>query len=233
MKNIKGMILNETKDTVQIITFASANVKTGDMSQIWILNKHMSPVEAKATGEDSKVCFDCTHRVHNTCYVNVGQAPNAVYKAYKAGRYTPLDLRVLKQAIKWKAVRFGAYGEPVLLPLYLVDFIAKHSKGYTGYTHQWHLLQNDDYKDYFMASCDTESDVLQAHAYGWRTFRVQKTGELENKSTKEIDCPNIATGVQCRDCMLCDGAHKAQGKSIVVPVHGTKGKINKFNLVTI
>ena len=233
MKNIKGMILNETKDTVQIITFASANVKTGDMSQIWILNKHMSPVEAKATGEDSKVCFDCTHRVHNTCYVNVGQAPNAVYKAYKAGRYTPLDLRVLKQAIKWKAVRFGAYGEPVLLPLYLVDFIAKHSKGYTGYTHQWHLLQNDDYKDYFMASCDTESDVLQAQAYGWRTFRVQKTGELENKSTKEIDCPNIATGVQCRDCMLCDGAHKAQGKSIVVPVHGTKGKINKFNLVTI
>ena len=234
MTNYKGMILNETKDTVQIITFASANVKTGDMSQIWILNKHMSPVEAKATGEDSKVCFDCTHRVHNTCYVNVGQAPNAVYKAYKAGRYTPLDLRVLKQAIKWKAVRFGAYGEPVLLPLYLVDFIAKHSKGYTGYTHQWKKLQNDDYKDYFMASCDTESDVLQAHAYGWRTFRVQKTGELENKSTKEIDCPNIATGVQCRDCMLCDGAHKAQGKSIVVPVHGTKGKINAFNnLITL
>ena len=233
MTNYKGMILNETKDTVQIITFASANVKTGDMSQIWILNKHMDPVTAKATGEDSKVCFDCTHRVHNTCYVNVGQAPNAVYKAYKAGRYTPLDLRVLKQAIKWKAVRFGAYGEPVLLPLYLVDFIAKHSKGYTGYTHQWKRLENDDYKEYFMASCDTESDVLQAHAYGWRTFRVQKTGE-DSKATNELDCPNITTGVQCRDCQLCDGNTKANGKSIVVPVHGTKGKINAFNnLITL
>ena len=37
---MKGMILNETQNTVQIITFASANVKTGDMAQVWILNKH-------------------------------------------------------------------------------------------------------------------------------------------------------------------------------------------------
>ena len=232
MTNYKGMILNETKDIVQIITFASANVKTGDMAQVWILNKNINPVKAKATGEDSKVCFDCTHRVHNTCYVNVGQAPNSVYKSYKKGNYAPLDLQVLRAMIKWKAVRFGAYGEPVLLPLNIIEFIARHSRGFTGYTHQWKKLQNDDYKDYFMASCDTTEDVVQAHAYGWRTFRVQKTGDTV-KATDELDCPNITTGVQCRDCQLCDGATKSQGKSIVVPVHGTIGKINTFNVVTL
>lgn len=233
MKNIKGMILNETSKTVSIITFASANIKTGDMAQVWILNKNINPVEAVKTGEDINVCFDCTHRENKTCYVNTGQAPLAVYRAYKEGKYPALDMLILKSQIKWKGIRFGAYGEPILIPLHLVKFIADNSRGFTGYTHQWKRLENDDYKDYFMASCDTESDVLQAHAYGWRTFRVQKTGELA-RSTKEIDCPNIATGVQCRDCMLCDGAHKAQGKSIVVPVHGTKGKINAFNnLITL
>ncbi len=40
------MILNETSETVQIITFASANQKTGDMSQVWILNKDINPVKA-------------------------------------------------------------------------------------------------------------------------------------------------------------------------------------------
>ena len=226
------MILNETQNTVQIITFASANVKTGDMAQVWILNKHIDPVTAKKTGEDSKVCFNCTHRLHNTCYVNVGQAPQAVYKAYKAGKYAPLDLDVLKGMIKWKAVRFGAYGEPVLIPLYLVQFIAKHSRGFTGYTHQWKKLEYLEYRDYFMASCDNDDDVLLAHDYGFRSFRVQKTGDT-TRQANEIECPNIATGVQCRDCQLCDGGNKSQGKNIVVPVHGTKAIVNKFNLVTI
>lgn len=226
------MILNETSDTVQIITFSSANQKTGDMAQVWILNKDTDPVQALKSGDSKKICFDCPHLENNTCYVNVGQAPQAVYKAYKAGKYIPLDLSILKAQLKWKAVRFGAYGEPVLIPLHLVQFIAQNSKGFTGYTHQWKKLQNDDYKDYFMASCENTDDVLLAHAYGWRTFRVQNTEQVQ-KLDNELTCPNIDTGVQCRDCVLCDGATKKAGKSIVVPVHGTKAKVNKFNLVNL
>jgi hypothetical protein len=229
---MKGMILNESTTTVSIITFASANVKTGDMAQVWILNKDINPVDALKSGASKEVCFNCTHLVNKTCYVNVGQAPQAVYKAYKAGKYAPLDLDILKALIKWKAVRFGAYGEPVLIPLHLVKFIAKHARGFTGYTHQWQNLAYLDYKDYFMASTDNISEVVKAHQMGYRTFRVK--GENQVNLANEIDCPNATTGVQCRDCTLCDGLGKhGKGKSITAIVHGTKGKINKFNLINL
>ena len=229
---MKGMILNESNTTVSIITFASANVKTGDMAQVWILNKDINPVDALKSGASKEVCFNCTHLVNKTCYVNVGQAPQSVYKAYKMGKYAPLDLDILKALIKWKAVRFGAYGEPVLIPLHLVKFMAKHARGFTGYTHQWQNLAYLDYKDYFMASADNISEVVKAHQMGYRTFRVK--GENQVNLANEIDCPNATTGVQCRDCTLCDGLGKhGKGKSITAIVHGTKGKINKFNLINL
>jgi len=230
--NQKGMVLNETKEIVQIITFASANRKTGDMAQVWILNKNINPVQAFKNGESEKICFDCPHLKNETCYVNIGQAPQQVYKTYKAGKYMPLDLNVLKATLKWKAVRFGAYGEPVLIPLHLVKFIAQHSKGLTGYTHQWRNLEFLEYRAYFMASADSAQDVTEAHAMGWRTFRVK--GSEQPNLEKEIDCPNALMGVQCRDCKLCHGlgAH-GNGKSITVIVHGTQGKINKFNAINL
>ncbi len=226
------MILNETSKTVSIITFASANVKTGDMAQVWILNKDINPVDALKSGASKEVCFNCTHLVNKTCYVNVGQAPQAVYKAYKMGKYATLYLDILKALIKWKAVRFGAYGEPVLIPLHLVKFMAQHARGFTGYTHQWQNLAYLDYKEYFMASTDNISEVVKAHQMGYRTFRVK--GENQVNLANEIDCPNATTGVQCRDCTLCDGLGKhGKGKSITAIVHGTKGKINKFNLINL
>ena len=226
------MILNESATTVSIITFTSANVKTGDMAQVWILNKDINPVDALKSGASKEVCFNCTHLVNKTCYVNVGQAPQSVYKAYKMGKYAPLDLDILKALIKWKAVRFGAYGEPVLIPLHLVKFMAQHARGFTGYTHQWQNLAYLDYKDYFMASADNISEVVKAHQMGYRTFRVK--GENQVNLANEIDCPNATTGVQCRDCTLCDGLGKhGKGKSITAIVHGTKGKINKFNLINL
>ncbi len=193
------------------------------MAQVWILNKDINPVDALKSGASKEVCFNCTHLVNKTCYVNVGQAPQSVYKAYKMGKYAPLDLDILKALIKWKAVRFGAYGEPVLIPLHLVKFIAKHARGFTGYTHQWQNLAYLDYKDYFMASADNISEVVKAHQMGYRTFRVKSDNQVN--LANEIDCPNTTTGVQCRDCTLCDGLGKhGKGKSITAIVHGTKGK---------
>lgn len=229
---MKGMILNETQKTVQIITFASANKKTGDMAQVWILNKDINPVTALKNGDSKEICFDCPHLTNGTCYVNVGQAPQAVYKAYKAGKYAPLDLDILKAMIKWKAVRFGAYGEPVLIPLHLVKYMAEHSRGFTGYTHQWLNLEYSEYMPYFMASTDSQKETITAHSMGWRTFRV-KGANMANM-VNEIDCPNASTGVQCRDCTLCDGLGvHGKGKSITAVVHGTVGKINKFNLINV
>lgn len=229
---MKGMILNESENIVSIATFKSMNDKTGDMVQIWIMLKDVNPVEALKTGQDKAICFDCPHR-QGSCYVNVGQAPNQVWKTYKRGGYATLNLSKLKQVIKNKPVRFGAYGEPVLIPIDIVKFIADNAKAYTGYTHQWHKVDFIEYKEYFMASCESAYEVLNAHYTGWRTFRVAKTEESDIMDTStEITCPNITHEVQCRDCTLCDGA-KGAGKSIVVPVHGTKAKINAFNLKTI
>ena len=229
---MKGMILNETNTTVQIITFASLNKKTGDMAQVWILNKDINPVAALKSGASKEICFDCIHLEEGTCYVNQGQAPLAVYRAYKAGKYEALDLDILKAMVKWKAVRFGAYGEPILIPLDLVKFIAKHSKGFTGYTHQWQNLEYSEYSAYFMASTDNEEQTIRAHQMGFRTFRVKKDN-MANLAN-EIDCPNTKSGIQCRDCQLCDGKGvHGKGKSITINVHGTIGKVNKFNLINL
>jgi hypothetical protein len=67
---------------------------------------------------------------------------------------------------------------------------------------------------------------------GWRTFRVK--GSEQPNLDQEIDCPNALTGVQCRDCKLCNGlgAH-GKGKNISVIVHGTQGKVNKFNAINL
>lgn len=225
---MKGMILHENEKTVQIVTFSSANIKTGDMSQVWILNKDINPVKALKNGESKEICFTCPHLVNKTCYVNTGQAPLAVYKAYKLGKYAPLDLDLLKGLLRWKAVRFGAYGEPVLIPLHLVKFMAENSRGFTGYTHQWKNLKYLEYRPFFMASTDSISETLEANSMGWRSFRVK--GKNAPNMENEIDCPNTTTGIQCRDCQLCDGTNKG-AKNISIDVHGTIGKINKFNLV--
>jgi hypothetical protein len=225
---MKGMILHETEKTVQIITFSSANIKTGDMSQVWILNKEVNPVKALKNGDSKEICFTCPHLINKTCYVNTGQAPLAVYKAYKLGKYIPLDLDLLKGFLKWKAVRFGAYGEPVLIPLHLVKFMAKNSRGFTGYTHQWNSLKYLNYRPFFMASTDSVQETKEANSMGWRSFRVK--GKNDSNMKNEIDCPNTTTGIQCRDCQLCDGNNK-KAKNISIDVHGTIGKINKFNLV--
>jgi hypothetical protein len=225
------MILFETDLFVIIITFKSLNNKTGDMAQVWILNKQYDPVIAVKNGSNKIICFDCKHRLNRSCYVNVGQAPLSVYKAYKNGLYQPLNYDVLKFQLKHKYVRFGAYGEPVLIPIELVQFIAQNSKGYTGYTHQWSDSKYAEYKHYLMASVDTTEEYESATLDGWRCYRVSSN----NQPLKgEIICPNTTDNIQCRDCHLCDGLNNhPNAKNIATLVHGTVGKINAFNRISI
>ena len=57
------------------------------MIQTWILRSDVNPVEAVNNGDDYSICGDCPHRKNDkgerSCYVNVGQAPNAVFKSFK------------------------------------------------------------------------------------------------------------------------------------------------------
>jgi hypothetical protein len=79
---------------------ASANPKTGDMLQTWILRSDMHPQDAIKAGSDYGICGSCIHRCDpltgiRTCYV-LPFAFNSVYDGFKRGIYprvAPATLR--------------------------------------------------------------------------------------------------------------------------------------------
>ena len=222
--NPNGLVLFETADVVCIATgckASSANAKTGGMIQVWFLYKHCNPVEAQRRGLDKSVCFNCKHR-NGTCYVNLGQAPLAVWNCWNRGGYAQWDGDT--SIFEGRIVRFGAYGEPVLMPYHMMKRIADAAAGWTGYTHLWKRYMAR--RRWRMASVDCPTEAAQARQRGWRTFRVTQT---PSPMVNEITCPSSAEAgnkVTCERCLLCAGTSKPT-KDIAIAVHGS-GK-NNFN----
>ena len=223
-----GYTLHESADIVVIATLASDNRKTGDMVQVWILAREVSPVVAVKTGTDSLICGDCKHRgidgAKRTCYVNVGQGPNSVWKAWTRGNYPTLALADYARVFHGRAIRLGAYGDPAMVPVEIVAELTRVSTRHTGYTHQWR--NTPALREFVMASVDNTREFDEARALGWRTFRVSSTLEAR---AGEILCPASEEGgkrTQCARCGLCDGSRANDArKSIFIPVHGT-GKVH-------
>jgi hypothetical protein len=141
------------KPIVVIATMKTTNRKTGDMVQTWILRSDINPVEASKTKQDKSICGDCIHRhsLGGDCYVNIGQAPLSVYKAYKNGRYKDIsNSRDIGAYFINRAVRFGAYGDPYCIPLKIIKSIVSGCKAHTGYTHQWKRKAARLYSEYIM-----------------------------------------------------------------------------------
>jgi hypothetical protein len=235
-----GYLLHEDSQIVVIATGfgrKSANPKTGDMIQVWILARDVNPVQALKTGEDSIVCLDCKHRgtegKNRTCYVRVANAPNGVWKAYQRGNYPILAIADYARAFQGRKVRFGAYGEPVLIPLHIVAELARVSDGWAGYTHQWANPAYAGYRAYVMASVDTPQEHSTAKRLGWRTFRVRT--ESSALLPREIVCPasdEAGKRTTCADCRLCSGTHANDPrKDIAIIVHGISA--HKFELIQI
>ena len=208
---------------VGILTLKTSNVKTGQMAQLWILNADVDPVKASKEGKDSSVCGGCKLRksLGGACYVNLGQAPLAVYRAYKKGSYPTLESNEYN-ALNGLKIRFGAYGDPYALPIEILTQLKAVASNNTSYTHQW-KQGSEELKNVSMASVDNIDEQKEAVSKGWRTFRVAtiESEILDN----EIVCPNVTKGISCADCGLCSGA-SLKAKNIVIPVHGN-GK-NKF-----
>jgi hypothetical protein len=223
-----GYILNDENGMVTIATMKTSNRKTGNMVQVWILCNDVSPVDAVKTGNDSRNCGDCMHRGDvatgrkRSCYVNVGQAPQAIYKAYKRGNYPALDIADYASVFSGRTIRLGAYGDPAFIPVEKIAALVSSAVRHTGYSHQWR--KNPAIKNYVMASCDNAADYAEATAAGWRTFRVSSNGAA---LLGEIVCPSER--VSCADCALCGGASK-QAKNIVITIHGT-GKNNALKVI--
>lgn len=95
---------------------------------------------------------DGAHSVGRTCYVNVAFAPTAVWSAYKRGSYTPGDEAALRDGLKGRKLRLGAYGDPLALPLGVLEELVGYADGHVGYTHQWASPSADAYRHLVMAS---------------------------------------------------------------------------------
>jgi len=227
MANPSGFILSEFASKIDgspcvaILTLKSSNRKTGNMAQVWILRQDVNPIDAIATGEDVSICGDCTHRKNSlgqrSCYVNVGQSPNGIWKAYKRGVYPQAFEMIdrVRDALKGRSIRWGAYGDPAIIPLPVFQTINNMAANHTGYTHQWKETFAAVYKKIFQASCDGLQDYLEATAHGWHTFAVAPVGSILPGKL----CPATveSSQAQCITCRLCDGAKQ----NIYVEAHGT------------
>jgi hypothetical protein len=218
----------EDNNFVALMTFYSTNEKTGPMAQIYLLSDSTRPTDAKKLGLSKIVCGGCP--IINLCYVNLGQGVQAAWKSYKNGKYTVYSPRVHDEYIRRCGVRFGAYGDPVLLPLEIVQRLASLSDGkWTGYTHQWEKPEYQAYRPYFMASVHDEitpGDDINAARLGWRYYRVGTDGPRPGEVLCPHDNAKLPYAVRCDGCFACDGANRAVGERQRVNIYTPPGGFN-------
>lgn len=214
---------------------ASSNRKTGGMVQTYILRSDLEPTTAVRTGADASICGDCPHRgtpgqVHGfgvstapqgrTCYVNVGQGPLGVWRAWKRGIYGVAGLNVCLEDIgRDRIVRLGTYGDPAAVPWTVWHALVRFARGHTGYTHQWRRAPG--LRHLCMASADSVADAEEAQRAGWRTFRVAMPCDSPREHGEAV-CPaskEAGHKLQCAQCLACGGANGRRG-NIVIQAHG-------------
>jgi hypothetical protein len=199
------------------------NRKTGAMAQAYILVDGVLPTEAVKQGLDDAICGDCPHRgvlgKKRSCYVNLGWSVNRIYRAYVEGAYPPFT----PDMVHGLDVRMGAYGDPSAFLFEVWEHLLSEADGWTGYTEKWRTC-DPRFKQLCMASVLSRAEAQEAHALGWRTYRMRPFGGVIEAD--EVICPASteakAAGhkaVECRDCQLCRGLGSA-GKHVVIQPHG-------------
>lgn len=247
-RNNGGVILYEGpsridgKPIVMIATGlnrSSANSKTGDMIQTWIMRSDIPPHHATNLGEDESICGDCPHRPassknpygQGTCYVKVFQAPLNIWRKYKRGGYsnlTNLHYRLFKN----RHIRLGSYGDPSAIPYELLESLVKVSKNHTAYTHSWRLKKNQIYKNICMASVDSPEQAELAIKMGWRYFHVAPNINVLDKKRYEFICPasnEAGKRLTCEQCSACHGGNSKANVFIVA--HGMDWKVDKVKQI--
>lgn len=212
----------------------SKNGKTGEFIQTYILSAEGErPTDALDSGADESVCGDCINRKVDgwgTCYVNVGQGPNAIYAAWKRGAYPAFKAEHLDEYFKDRIIRLGAYGDPSACPVEVWEKVCSVASGWTGYTHQWRKKEVQGLNRFCMASVETARQMRRAKRMGWKTFRVRIEGEAIEKG--EFVCPaseEAGKRKTCETCLACHGG-EFNGKQVtpVIMVHGMGWKVRRF-----
>lgn len=215
----------------------SNNPKTGDMLQTWILLRDVHPYEGVISGADASICGDCVHRRdengHRSCYVSMN-APGQIWKSFHAGKYEECEPDEASEIIgslpKYRRkMRIGAYGDPAMVPINIWRTLIQNCTLTTGYTHQWREMPVE-YREFCMASADSEQDAADAQALGYRTFRC--ITEDQEPACGEIVCPASEEAgklTTCDRCGLCSGEMKRSNAipSVTITVHGRGAKYFK------
>lgn len=213
-------------DVIVNFQFKTSNTKTGDLVQNYFIPEAWITSDKKIGQlSDQSVCFDCEHGQSKakTCYVRKGQSGMGLASKVRSLRKRGLDNipelsdeleRDLLDAIEGRGVRFGSYGEPVLLGEDLVQKLSDKADYWTGYTHQWH--KNPWAKRYFMASVETTLVDKAAQQMGWRTFYAGDPTEGNH-----VTCPaskEAGNKTTCENCKLCMGT-TSKAKSVKIKIH--------------
>lgn len=220
-----GPSLLDGAPIVVLASRTSANRKTGNMIQTWILRSDMKPTQAYTTGHDISICGDCALRSRESdgnggCYV-VTYYVNSAWAAWFSGNAGPATPKLFRN----RYLRIGSYGDPAAVPLWVWDTAVSWSKGHTGYTHQWRDPRVQPYKKYLMASADDPAQTAHAQWLGWRTFTFHPAG-VTYKPKNAIICPAARTDnkVQCIQCRKCDGSGGDRTVNVVIQAHGNGAK---------
>jgi hypothetical protein len=217
--------------TIVVIGIKSAsNRKTGVFVQTYIIRPDVDPITANRIGADVSICGNCKHKGKanpaktkglangRTCYVNIGQGPLQVYKAFKAGKYETLTDPEIIALGAGNMVRIGTYGDGAAVPQSRLALLKSKALGFTAYSHNVEKL--GDNAQYYMHSADSLQEAKHYHAKGYRTFRViPVSSQNEPLLQNEIMCPRDK-GIQCKDCRLCNGGFNSKTKSIAIVAHG-------------
>lgn len=232
MKNIllhEGISPINGKPFVVILqTGQSSNRKIGGLLQVWILVRDTYPSVAIHEGLDETICGDCPFRGNGSgkdriCYVNL-MAPGAVWKSYRDGNYICWE-NVDKE--KFKAlcslaggIRWGAYGDPAIIPYHVFLEVSGYTSVNLGYTHQYEYKFSEVYKKHFQASAHSIDQALELQDRGWSTYTVVPENYIPNG---DVVCQG-GKKTTCSQCKLCNGK-----TNIIEFVHGTGAKKKAYN----
>lgn len=233
----RGVILYEGPSLIDgepitaVASWRSANRKTGDTPQVWILRRDVAPLNATRMGADRSICGDCPLRgrlldgrnVGRSCYVVVAHAPTSVWLAYRRGAYRRVGRGQLGRLFTGAFVRIGAYGDPAAVPMAVWRAMLARVRGWTAYTHQWR--EGADLQGIAMASCETDRDARDAAAMGYRVFRV--TPPDGPPLPGHASCPASAEQghrLTCLECGACNGGDPAARPHVQVRVHGQRAR---------
>jgi hypothetical protein len=178
---------------------------------------------------DKNNCLDCPYSKNSgsgECYTHKFNQYMGFLSSLRSIIKRDMEIKALNESTfndivdlcKDTFVRFGAYGEPVLMPFKLVQAMANNASKYTGYTHQYRRKLTHKFSAYFMASTHGINDINIAEKIGFRAFDSQ----LKNNNIKAVICPASKESnykSNCVTCGLCSGTLGKGKKNVKILIH--------------